>query len=97
MNISLRAVFTWNTLLLSSQMNHPEIVSHLLKSGANVNAKCDGFTALHNACNKGHGDVVKILLENGDDVELKNFPIFGETAEQLLKETGLDDIVNLIK
>lgn len=46
------------------------VVASFLKSGGiHVNRKDDdGLTALHYACRKGSKDIVKLLIENGAEV-----------------------------
>ena len=40
----------------------------LLNRGANVNAlKRNGWSALHIACQEGHADIVKLLLDSGSE------------------------------
>lgn len=48
-------------------------VKNLLAKGVDVNAKFRyGATALSYACDKGHLEVVKVLLENGADVNVRD-------------------------
>lgn len=57
-------------LIAASYMGHSDIVRHLIERGADINHEdIDGRTALSVAAlcihaSEGHGDVVKILLEN---------------------------------
>lgn len=46
-------------------------ISHILATDEKVvhEFSGDGFTALHLACYFGHADVVKLLLENGADID----------------------------
>ena len=43
-----------------------------------------GYTALHEACNRGHTSVARLLVNNGAEVN-----VFGGTHDQ--KETPLHD------
>ena len=56
-------------LMLAAELGHTEIVSLLLRSGADPNVAPDGgASALLLAANKGHYDVAVLLVENGADV-----------------------------
>jgi uncharacterized protein len=48
-------------------------VEQLLKNGVNPNQRQMGITALMTACNRGHVDVVRILLDKGADVNAKDW------------------------
>lgn len=49
-----------------------EIVSLLLKSGADIGAKSNGLTPLIRACILGHKEIVSLLIEYGADKEAKD-------------------------
>ena len=53
-----------------------EIVSLLLEAGANINdrggAQCGGVTPLHDACNCGNLDVIRLLVGKGANVHAKD-------------------------
>ncbi|KAI0639688.1 ankyrin [Trametes polyzona] len=60
-----------------------------------VNAKDEnGYTALHLAADRGHTEVVRVLLERGADREIKDQD--GFTAKELAEVAGHDEIVNLL-
>ena len=63
-----------NTLLATAAlMGHTEIVTLLLKHGADVNARSrDDGTALHAAAFLGRAETVKLLLQKGADTTLRN-------------------------
>jgi uncharacterized protein len=48
-------------------------VELLLKNGADPNDRQMGITALMTACNRGHVDVVRSLLDKGADVNAKDW------------------------
>jgi len=57
-----------------------ELVKKCLAAGVNINSTTKAAqlnTPLHNACTRGHFDTVKLLLENGANLEATNFD--GET------------------
>ncbi|MGB1361390.1 MAG: ankyrin repeat domain-containing protein [Alphaproteobacteria bacterium] len=60
--------------------NNPDIITALIKNGANVNERDDlGFTALMWAINNNKNlDIITTLIKNGADVNIKNK--FGGTA-----------------
>jgi ankyrin repeat protein len=47
------------------------VVDLLVRKGAGVNLSEERFSALHRACQYGHVDVVKYLLDNGANFDLK--------------------------
>ncbi|KAI0652133.1 ankyrin [Trametes meyenii] len=72
--------------LLAYLRDHPE---------TDVNSLDDnGYTALHLAADRGHEEVVKVLLERGADKEIKDQDEF--TAKELAGIAGHDEIVHLL-
>ena len=51
-----------------------EITKLLIENGVNLNTDIDGYTALWQACESGHTEIVKLLLEAGADSDLKAYP-----------------------
>jgi ankyrin repeat protein len=52
-----------------------EKVQKLLEMGANVNAKdLYGYRPIHEACQNGHEDIVRVLLKSGADIKAKTAP-----------------------
>jgi len=61
-----------------------------------VNAANDsGLTALHQAAQEGHANIVKYLLDNGADIELTDDD--GDTARELAENNDHDDVVELLE
>lgn len=81
-----------STLLATAAlMGHTEVVSLLLKHGADVNAKSrDGGTPLHASAFLGRAETVKLLLEKGADTTLRNnmggTPIEGAELDWMITE-----------
>lgn len=48
------------------------VIEFLIKKGANVNSSHKGFTALISACERNNKELVKILIEAGADIEMKD-------------------------
>ena len=68
-----------NCLHIAAQRGNYRAAELLLKAGVNVNQIGDmGSTALHYAKRKGFDDLVKLLLEHGASMEIKD--LFGKTA-----------------
>jgi uncharacterized protein len=56
-----------------NQAEAPEAIRLCLEWGGDVNAKNDlGYTALHGAAFRGANDVVKLLVEKGARMDVKN-------------------------
>ena len=62
------------SLMLASQHGRGNVVKKLIDSGANINqqAKSNGRSALYCSCGNNQLDVVRILVENGADLEIQN-------------------------
>jgi ankyrin repeat protein len=71
-------------------------VTALLDKGADVNAKFRyGMTALFKAAERGHVEVVKILLARGVDVTVKD-TFYGQTAMSWAIQNDHAEVVNAI-
>ncbi|XP_042191061.1 ankyrin repeat domain-containing protein 45 isoform X3 [Callorhinchus milii] len=69
-------------LHLASQLGHCEIITMLVKLGANVNMKTvRGYTPLHCAAAWGKLESIKTLVELGADIQEKTFR--GEKAQDI--------------
>ncbi|KAI0361314.1 ankyrin [Trametes cingulata] len=72
--------------LLSYLQEHPEV---------DVNARDEnGYTSLHLAADRGHAEMVRVLLGKGADREIKDQDEF--TAKELAEVAGHDEIVHLL-
>lgn len=61
-------------LHIAARDNYPEIAKFLCKNNIQIDATCQNseVTALHLAAWRGNLDIVKLLLENGADINKKN-------------------------
>jgi len=82
-------------LQLASEEGHEEVVSALLKKGANVNqtTRAD-HTALHFAVENNQLGVIKILLKKGANLKIKSV---GKSATDIGKERGFVDAVKMLE
>ena len=56
------------TILWATYHNYPKTIRHLINSDFDVNLLYDGYTALHIAARDRHLELVKLLVENGADI-----------------------------
>ena len=83
-------------LIVASMDGNFNIVNELLKKGAYVNTKNNsGETALIKASEKGHKDLVDLLLNRGADCNASTYDD-GYTPLHSAASSGHKDIVNLL-
>ncbi len=63
---------------------HMPIIKYLISAGVDVNQKTANGTALHVACAYGQTEIVKILLQNGADLRIKDD--YGKTPRHFSKD-----------
>lgn len=63
----------WTVLMQSSNRNWKSMVDWMLKNGADPNKQMlvTGWTAMHSAARKGNIDILKALLDNKGNKNLK--------------------------
>ena len=89
-------------LFVASQFGHGELVSELLKRGADPNLSFGSTegdsvpvgTALHAAAGNGHAEVAKILIEAGADLDANTYAL--GTPLHLARSRGYYDIVQIL-
>ena len=81
-------------LTIALKRQNPDIVSLLLRYGADANREDGGVPMLHMAADSGRLDLVLLLLQNGALVHAKDAN--GRTAIDIAKELGHDNIVNTL-
>ena len=73
-----------------------EEINLLLKAGADINAQGEhGYTALHEAVEQGHLDLVKLLIQWGADPSICN--VNGDCATSLAQIHADEPISQLLK
>ena len=84
------------TLSKAAKDNLTEILTTLLRSGADVNHtdSYNRYTALHTASAYGHTHLVNILLNNSAGVHMQEY--WGHTALHIAAYSGFYDIVELL-
>ncbi len=86
-------------LQIAAMKGWTEMAKLLLSAGARsvINEKDDiwYYTPLHHAAEQGNKALVKVLLENGADIEIKDDQ--GRTPLRIAKEKGHKDIINLLR
>jgi len=88
---------TVNSLLIAQvRSGDTTNIDNLLKAGAQVNAKVNGWTALGEAARLGNTEKVRILLNARADIDAKNGP-HDETALMLAKAKNHKDIVRILE
>ena len=74
-----------------------KVVEVLLDAGADVNQSVKGWgTALQQAVEEGHTEVVKILINHGAKVDVID-DLRGQTLLELATERGFNEIAELLK
>ena len=72
-NLHVSDEFDKTPLHVAAENGHNEVVKHLVKKGADVNAKDeDNWTPIHYAVMNGHNEVVQLLIEKEADVNAKD-------------------------
>jgi len=86
-----------NALIISTKINHVEVVKILLEQGINVNQQdCLGNTALHYAVSIQKPNLIQLLLTKKINIHLKNHE--GKTALDMAYELkDHDDIIQALK
>ena len=91
------AITRTEPLYYASSFNLMELVTELLASGANVEARGGraASTALHVACHRGHIDIARVLLENGANLDYSD--AYGVTPLYWAAVNRRKDIVELLE
>lgn len=96
--IPINFVSNSGTLLTTAaKVGKVDMVQLLLSKGARIVTKdCEGNSALENAAAGGHDEVVKLLLEEGANVNEETGPLSDGTALQCAATNGHLSIVQLL-
>ena len=61
-------------IVTASKENKPGIVRALIEAGAGIDDQdIGGYTGLHWACQRGHMEVVRVLIKGDADVNIRSF------------------------
>ena len=61
-------------IVTASKENKPGIVRTLIEAGAGIDDQdIGGYTGLHWACQRGHMEVVRVLIKGDADVNIRSF------------------------
>ncbi len=84
-----------DTLILAAQNGNIEQLKAVIVLGVNVNAAnpVNGEVAIHEACKKGHAEVVQVLLDAGADI---NREVNGETPLSVARQSNQLEVVQLL-
>ncbi|KAF5638968.1 ankyrin repeat [Fusarium tjaetaba] len=88
----------WTPLSYSIRCGHTAVVRLLLESGAKLEYDNSGRTALSHAAEKGHKDIIILLLQKRADPDLRMTcsEEFGRTALSFAAQKGHQDISQLL-
>uniref|UniRef100_A0A6C0J433 Uncharacterized protein n=1 Tax=viral metagenome TaxID=1070528 RepID=A0A6C0J433_9ZZZZ len=97
-NVETRDVNGRTALWMAGWDGHTEIVSMLLKNGADANTRdSSGRTALWTASANGHTEIVSMLLEKGADANTTDDSVQdGRTALWMASANGHTEIVSML-
>ena len=76
------------------QQSDIEKIKELIKEGTNLNIFADSMPPLYHAVNNGNLEIVKLLVENGADVNVKN--VVGQTPLHEAARCGYFEIVKYL-
>jgi ankyrin repeat protein len=85
-----------DNLFTAAGLEQIPVMTRLLEGGADINARYQGSTtALHAAAGNGRRESVRLLLEQGADVTLRN--VWGGTPASAARYFGHPDVAELIE
>jgi ankyrin repeat protein len=91
-NLKTKNIF----LIIASFFDHKHIVAFLLRKGIDVNQQDeDGYTALIWASERGHKEIVQMLLQH-KNIDLNQKGEYGKTALMLASINGHKEIVEML-
>ena len=93
--LPLTSVFADSLVADAAMVEDIERVTQLLQQGEDVNtAQGDGMTAIHWAAENGHGEIAKLLIAAGSNLEAST-RMGGYTALHLAGRNGAAEVVSL--
>ena len=86
----------WTPLRIASYYGHVEVVTELLKEGAEQIADIKGFTPLMLAAQKGHTDIIQVLLNSSTATIDMKLHASGQSALYFAAINGYSDAVTAL-
>ena len=88
--------FKYTALHAAAQNGHQEVVSYLLRNGADINSQNDDHdTPMHLSLRSHHIEIVYMLLRNGGNSRILGFS--SKSCIEVARDLGFNDLTETLK